>query len=347
MFCDVNYPAHLSPHSLDKYLDKGWFRMGQSMFTTSFLYFNDISYNAIWLRYDLEDYTFRKSSEQILKINSNFKVKIGPLTYSSIKEKLYSKYRSKLPFSIAPTLGALLLEDGQFNVFNSQEVCVYDGKKLIAMGIFDLGETTAQGIVNFYDPEYKKYSLGKFVILQKVLYTQQIGLKYFYPGYFAPGYSLFDYKTELLKSGTSYYDVADTSWKNLSEFSLAEAPLDKIHRKLKELELGLQTIDVKLFTNFYKFYDVKLFREYSGYDLITFPYFIPIVSFERHKEIILTYNIRTEKYQVMICCHVFTISMPTVPGHYNSNFLRCEDVIFESHDIESLLDFLEINVLNV
>ncbi len=346
MFCDVNYPAHLSPHTLDKYLDKGWFRMGQSMFTTSFLYFNDISYNAIWLRYDLEDYSFRKSSEQILKINSKFQVKIGPMTYSPVKEKLYSKYRSKLAFSIAPTLGALLLEEGQFNVFNSQEVCVYEGKKLIAMGIFDLGENAAQGIVNFYDPEYKKYSLGKFVILQKVLHTQQLGLKYFYPGYFAPGYSLFDYKTELLKTGISFYNVADTSWKNIADFNIHKAPFELIEKKLLEIESSETGLQMALKNHFYKFYDVKLFREYSGYDLITFPFLIPIMTLERHKEVIMTYNIRSETYQIMICCHVFNIQMPYVERHYNTNFLRMEDIIFENANIDLTCDFL-INNLNI
>ena len=340
MFCDVNYPAHLSPHTLDKYLEKGWFRMGQSMFTTSFLYFNDVSYNAIWLRYDLSNYELRKSSKLILKTNAKFKVQINPFTYSPSKERLFSKYRANLPFGIAPTLGALLLEEGQFNIFNSYEVCIYDDKKLVAMGIFDLGDTSAQGIVNFYDPDYRKYSLGKFVILQKVLYLKSQGFTYFYPGYFVPGYALFDYKIELLSSGMSFYEVASESWKPMTDFMIEKCPLNLIYEKLKILESTTTAKSLKLKTYFYKFYDVKLFKEYSSYDLISFPYFIILKALEPHKLLILTYDVRLGKYQIIISCHVFNIQLPKIPNQYNSNFLRVEDIIYEHKSMDAVLDFL-------
>ncbi|MEJ7659632.1 MAG: hypothetical protein WKG07_08390 [Hymenobacter sp.] len=39
---------------------------------------------------------------------------------------------------------------------------------LIAAGIFDQGTRSLAGIVNFYDPDYRKYSLGKYLMLYEI-----------------------------------------------------------------------------------------------------------------------------------------------------------------------------------
>jgi leucyl-tRNA---protein transferase len=346
MFCDINYPAHLSPHTLDNYLARGWFRMGQSMFTTSFLFFNNTLFNAIWLRYDLQNYTLRKSGKQIMKLNENFRVEVNPLSFNQKKDQLYDKYRQKLPFNIAFSLQALLLDDGNFSIFNSLEVCVYDKKKLIGMGVFDMGKDTSQGIINFFDPDYKKYSLGKYLILQKIKYLQAQNIRFFYPGYFAPGYSLFDYKTELSSTGVEYYDVGDTAWQPHATFNIEQSPLQKTQQKLLEItksDLGTQ---LELEVCYYKFYDVKLFKEYAIYDLLNVPYIIPLSTLNMHKELIATYNIQKKCYQISICCHVFQISMPPQKGVFSTYFLRLEDTIFETNNKDDLSIYIFENNLH-
>jgi leucyl-tRNA---protein transferase len=346
MFCDINYPAHLSPYTLDNYLERGWFRMGQSMFTTSFLFFNNTLFNAIWLRYDLQTYNLRNSGKQILKLNKDFRVEIGPLTFSIEKNTLYNKYRSQLPFSIAHSLQALLLDDGSFSIFNSMEVCVYDNSKLIAVGVFDMGADTSQGIINFFDPAYKKFSLGKFLILQKILFLQTHNLTFFYPGYFAPGYPLFDYKTELSTGEVEYYDIAKNQWRSLNAFEINQAPLEKIHQKLTDLSKTEIGKSLKLEVCHYKFYDVKLFREYAIYDLLNTPFIIPLSPLEMHKELVAIYNVQKECYQIAICCHVFEINMPKQKGVFSTYFLRVEDVIFESKDQKDLSNYIFHNNLH-
>ena len=79
-------------------------------------------------------------------------------------------------------------------IYNTHEINLFDGEKLIAVGYFDIGTRSAAGISSFYDPSYKKYSLGKYLIYLKMEYCQKMGFEYFYPGYFVPGYKAFDYK---------------------------------------------------------------------------------------------------------------------------------------------------------
>lgn len=61
MFEQVKYPQNLDPKALDLLLARGWFRMGQSIFTTEFVLFQSCVYRTIWLRHDLKKYQSGKS----------------------------------------------------------------------------------------------------------------------------------------------------------------------------------------------------------------------------------------------------------------------------------------------
>ena len=65
---------------------------------------------------------------------------------------------------------------------------------LIAFGCFDKGEKSIAGILNAYHPNYKKYSLGKYLILLKLKYCIQNKITYYYTGYIGIGLNYFDYK---------------------------------------------------------------------------------------------------------------------------------------------------------
>ena len=60
-FAEKHYPELLLPEELDAYLARGWYRMGQSIFTTHFLCFGEQFYSAVWVRLQLNDHSFSKS----------------------------------------------------------------------------------------------------------------------------------------------------------------------------------------------------------------------------------------------------------------------------------------------
>jgi arginine-tRNA-protein transferase len=65
MFAELENPLFIDPHELDQYLADGWFRMGQSVFTTNFLKFNHVFYSALGL-----ELIFLKLNFLLLKANS-------------------------------------------------------------------------------------------------------------------------------------------------------------------------------------------------------------------------------------------------------------------------------------
>ena len=194
MIDNIHYPTTLSSVELDEYLLKGWFRMNQSVFTTSFVFDEKSFYPVYWLRVNISLLNTEITHKKIYASNRSFSVEIKPLSLSDELELLYQLYISSLSFQPADSLHQLLYGKFRKNVFDSWVIMVRDQGKLIAAGIFDKGEDSIAGIVNFYDPSYKKHSLGKYLMLLKKDHAVAAGKKFYYPGYISTTNDKFDYK---------------------------------------------------------------------------------------------------------------------------------------------------------
>jgi arginyl-tRNA--protein-N-Asp/Glu arginylyltransferase len=210
--------SKIEPEELDDYLARGWFRMQQSIFTTHQIIFDEVLYPAIWLRLNLNAFSPDKKYYTLNKSNSKFGFEIKKACITQQHEALFQLYRASIPFNTSHSLHWLLLGDKAANVYNTYMINVYDGIKLVGTGFFDLGKKSAAGICSVYHPEYKKYSLGKYMIYKKALLCKENGFHYFYPGYFVPGYARFDYKLEIGKPALEYFDIYRESWFAMNNF---------------------------------------------------------------------------------------------------------------------------------
>lgn len=202
----------LEPAQLDGFLSLGWFRIQQTIFTTNFLYFGDQVYDAVWLRQRLHDFISDNKCNILSKRNGRFRIEFKSAVITPAHEALYDSYKESISFEGASSLHSLLYGKSDFNVFNTQMINVYDGDALIGTGLFDLGKNSAAGICSVYDPAYKKFSLGKYMIYEKLQYCKRKNFTYFYPGYFVPGYPAFDYKLEIGKPALDYFDPLQKKW---------------------------------------------------------------------------------------------------------------------------------------
>lgn len=222
MIRDFKFPTQITPDLLDGYLAAGWYRMRQSLFTTDFVEWNGKCYKAIWLRNRLENYKPSSTFKKLEKRNRNFRTEIIRYHYSKEYEALFQKYNSSLPPGRSDTLQEFLFDESSKNIFNSVVLNIFDSDKLIGAGIFDTGHKSAAGISSFYDPCYKKYSIGRYLIYKKIEYCQKYGYDFFYPGYFVPGIKAFDYKLELGKESLEFYCLEMQQWKLIRHLSNAD-----------------------------------------------------------------------------------------------------------------------------
>lgn len=311
--------------------------MGQSIFTTNFLKFKGLLFSAIWLRIDLSTFKPSKTHQKLQKLNAKFNVEIkSSVALTPEHLILFNKYKNHVPFDAAPSLTHLLYDDKVSNIFESYEVNVYDSQKLIACGILDLGRDASTGITCFYDPDYQKYSLGKYLMFLKMDYSKNQGMSYFYPGYFAPNYPMFDYKLNLAKPFLEFLDLSTNYWKPFVEYVYEEIPLVEMTQKLEELSVCLTK---RKFTHTllkYDYFDADLSTTMNGAGTFDFPIFI--LCFERNNNIsnpLIIYDVISRQYHLVVCDVIYRLNDEVSnPDCYNENLLQMTQHLFATESAE-------------
>ena len=248
-----------------------------------------------------------------------------------------------ISFDASPSLPYLLYNESNRDIFDSYNVCVYEEEKLIAVGYFDLGQTTSMGISCFYDPDYKKYSLGKYLMLLKIEYAIEQGLTYFYPGYFAPGYPLFDYKLDLAKAGLSFLDVVSNEWFDIAYFDSSQTPLVKMRQELNQLSTLLSNAGIDNSVWDYGYYDANLIPDLNGMGIFDFPVFLCCFDMlDSLMNPLVIYDPRDNNFHLILCRSLFRgDSSPHLEKKkYIANLLTIAKHYTATHSAEHLVNIL-------
>lgn len=331
MFAQVHKPEILSGEALDQYLRDGWFRNGQRIFTTNFLNFNSQLYSAIWLRIKLNELKEDKTFKKLSKLNTIFDITIQPASITEEKEALFQEYRSGMRFTASQSLQNLLFGDSTFNIFNTFEVLLHDKNVLIGVGYFDIGNTSAAGIISFYDLAYKKYSLGKYLILLKLNYCQKIQLDFFYPGYFAPDYPAFDYKLTLRKDNLSFLQLSTQTWLPIDSFGPTNDPYKIMIEKLQEMLKLLVQNGVRCKLYHYTFFEANIIPNLVGLNLFDFPVFL--TCFDEIEDVVnpmIVYDVANQCFHLVACKSVWKADNIVEEGFYSAHLLKVKRNIYST-----------------
>ena len=288
----------ISPEELDHYLANGWFRMKQHVFTTEFLQMGLDFYDAIWLRQDLRVFHFPKWFYK-MKRNRRFTVEVTDFNPTPEHELLYQAYREVKTEGFPESLESILYGEGDSNIFQTKQISIYENDDLIASGFFDLGHESAAGIVSYYEPKYRNFSMGKYATLIAYEYCQQMGLNYFYPGYFAPGNENFDYKLSFHPLSLEFLDMGTQTWKGFHQYREDELPLKIMLSKLADLALELENLELTarvVYNLYYAFTDTSRFDS---------PFVVMLCPGEDlSRQCIITYDHHTCDYHVFDCSEI-------------------------------------------
>lgn len=279
----------------------------------------------------LEGYSFRKSVRKILnRVDSQFQTVVRAAEINPEKEELYQRYRQHFKGKLAPTLKNSLQDDLEFNIFHSMEVAVYEGSKLIAFSVFDLGKDSLASIKGVYDPQYGGYSLGIYTMLREIRYGLENGFRFYYPGYIVPGYDRFDYKLRIGKrEELEFFNLKTRQWHSFGIFSKEHILVDVLTDKLTSLGWGLSGHHISCQMLYYPAYEAHIFG-YENDRFLEAPLFLNIFNniFPRPRFIVF-YDIWKEKY---VFCHC----MPFEDlGFYFEYSMQ-----FDTHDARHFLDFI-------
>jgi leucyl-tRNA---protein transferase len=345
MFAIARSPQSISDAELDNYLAQGWFRMGQSIFTTNFIHFKNEIYSTIWLRILLDDLVDDGTQKKLFKRNSNFTTDVQRATITEEKEELYYRYKESLPFQPTESLRSLLLGFSDSSIYNTYEVTVHDGDKLIAIGFFDLGKTSAEGITSVYDPDYKKYSLGKYLIYKKIEFCKTLELHYFYPGYFVPGYPFFDYKLKIGRQALQFLQVQSGQWTSIDSFSTDTIPYEVMRSKLLTIQKSLTRIGLTSSVIKYEYFDANLIPDLRESELFDFPIFLFFPTGEDEDiNPVIVFDVRDNCYHLLTCVPIWKPAHTNPDnGYYSAYFIKTtEDIYATADEVEIAVVFFNV-----
>ncbi len=165
-----------------------------------------------WLRIALANVKYGPKQSRLVRINEKFSVTIKPFILSEEIKTLYALYKSAVDFDAPDSVEFWLLNGAKYSVFDTYVIEIRDDDKLIAVGIFDNGEQSIAGIMNFYHPDYRKQSLGKYLMMLKINYAQLQQKEYYYPGYLVSNYPKFNYKLFSCEAATEVFNENSGQW---------------------------------------------------------------------------------------------------------------------------------------
>lgn len=204
---------------LDDYLAKGFYRMQHFMFTA---HFTQIDFDApplpvFWLRTRLDLVKETRTTASIRNRCSRFAVTYKEAAITDETELLYMLYRNSIDFNASESCRSYLENNYINNPFDACMIELRDGDVLIAVGYFDRGKNAMAGVLNFYHPDYKKRSLGKYLMLLKIDYARKHNITWYYTGYISTAITKFDYKIFPDEGAIEVYLPREGMWVGYAE----------------------------------------------------------------------------------------------------------------------------------
>jgi len=195
----------LDPEQLDMMLAFGYYRMQQNLFTTNYAHTDSHEpIRVIWARVLASGYQPNSRHQKLKRLNRRFQTSLQDADVTEEIEALYARYRAAIDFDGNESVRSCLLGDKTRDFFPGKMWTVRDAGRLIAVGYFDEGQQSCAGILNFFHPEYRKFSLGLWLYLEGLQYAADKGKRFFYPGYISQDFPKFDYK---LLAGTERIEL--------------------------------------------------------------------------------------------------------------------------------------------
>jgi len=145
----------------------------------------------------VEEFEPSNSQRRILRLNQNLVVNENPAKATNERFELFSLYQDKR--HTGGDMSTMDYYDFQALIEETPVVTSHidfhneDGV-LLAGCLVDIMEDGLSAVYSYFDPTYKKNSLGSYIILWLIQRTKQLSLPYLYLGYWVKGSQKMAYK---------------------------------------------------------------------------------------------------------------------------------------------------------
>jgi arginyl-tRNA--protein-N-Asp/Glu arginylyltransferase len=183
----------LSPAELDARLEAGDRRTGRMLYGT----FCPSCTACEPLRVPVAQFAPSDSQRRVVRRNSSVvSVEMGPVTVDEERLRIFNRHKLERDLS---TTGEPMTAMAYHQWFSdtccdTREVRYRIDEKLVAVSILDVGATAASSVYHYFDPDHAHRSLGVYSVLAEIELCRQIGLSWYYLGYYVRDCSHLAYK---------------------------------------------------------------------------------------------------------------------------------------------------------
>lgn len=147
------------------------------------------------IRIPVERFRPSRSQRRCLTRNADLVIEIDEPRLDDERVALYTRYQLERHREQVPPDRAELFQFLYDSPVRSIEVCLRDAqRRLLAVGICDVGPSSLSTVYCFYDTRQSKRGLGTFSALVEIEHARRLGLAYYYLGYWVPGCAAMEYK---------------------------------------------------------------------------------------------------------------------------------------------------------
>jgi len=348
MLVQTHFPRKLAPQRYDQYLASGWFRGSVMLYKVDLLCIESGIFGVVNIRMNLERFTFKKSQrKRLARCDKRFKFSIGRAKPDAEKEALYSLHKGRFKGFIHPTLNEYLTSGFHRTVFDTREVCVYDGDRLVAVSYFDMGERSMASLIGLQHPDYSQYGLGIYTMLKEIEYGCAAGFRWYYPGYVLDLPSDFDYKLSL---GEFEYYTPTKRWGAFRNFDSSSTTGSRVRTAMKEMKQGLMACGISSTTRYYPYFSLGFMAPWQ-LEFLTMPHFEELAEVDERR-LIVGYEPLLKEYRLLDVGqtdqfnHLVRMDHSAGlanQGHHLMEMLQVRRVVAHSKDLETLLMHLVSN----
>jgi leucyl-tRNA---protein transferase len=203
--------SEVSPDGMDELWSRGWRHFGEEFFRYSLMEHQGRWEIILPLRIELGRFAPTKSQRRVLRKNQDLKVSTAPASDSLEADAMFQRHKTRFQDNVPDALASFLGAEPADGPCQCLELRCHRGDDLLAMSFFDLGARSISSVYGMFEPVHSARGLGIFTLLQEILWAQESGRSFVYPGYATLGPSHYDYKKQF--HGLEAYDWMTGRWR--------------------------------------------------------------------------------------------------------------------------------------
>jgi len=148
-----------------------------------------------------------KSQRRCRKKNTDLKISVGPLSISEEKYDLNLRYQAERHESVEDDARSTFESFLYRSPVDSVEFTYRDpSNRLLAVGICDVCAISLSSVYFYYDPANCPRGLGNYGALREIDFAVEMGIPYYYLGYWVRGCRKMEYKADFRPCEALYPD---------------------------------------------------------------------------------------------------------------------------------------------